>query len=477
MKPTRRLSAFASIFLAFGFAANPALAQTNLPSPAERQFRAWLDAFNATNSTALLKFLDAEYPTRDKSDDPVLFRNLTGGLDLKKSLNSTPTKFSCLAQERDSDQFLRCDLEVESAEPHRITRLDVGQAARPPEFAIARLPEPEFVAALRAQLDKDAAAGHFSGTVLVAKNGKTIFSGAYGLADREKGIPNKLDTRFNIGSMNKMFTATVTLQLVQAGKLQLEDHVGKYLPDYPNKDIANKVTIHHLLTHTAGTGEIFGPQFAARRKEMRTLQDYVNVFGARPPLFEPGTQFRYSNYGMILMGVIIEKATGTNYYDYVRDHIYQPAGMERTASLAEDEDVSDRAIGYTWLDGAWKPNTDTLPYRGTSAGGGYSTVQDLVNFASALKAHKLLNPHYTELLTTGKVKMPMEGAKYAYGFEETISGGVHHFGHGGGAPGVSGGLRIYPESGYVFVALSNLDAGSSRISLFIRNRIPVLGSK
>ena len=476
MKATRWLPAVAPLCLVFLIGADRAPAQTNVAA-AERQSRAWLDAFNGTNRAVFLRFLEAEYPSRDKADDALHFRDLTGGLDFRKSLASTPTRFSGLVQERDSDQFLRFDLEVENTEPHHITRLDFEQAARPPEFAIPRLPEAEFVPALRAKLEKDAAAGRFSGAVFVTRNGKAILAGAYGLADREKAIPNKLNTRFRIGSMNKMFTATTTLQLVQAGRMQLEDHVGKYIPDYPNKDIADKVTIHHLLTHTGGTGEIFGPQFAANRKELKTLQDYVNLFGARGPLFEPGSEFRYSNYGMVLLGVIIENATGGSYYDYVRDHIYQPAGMERTGSLAEDEEVPDRAIGYTWRDGTWKPNTDTLPYRGTSAGGGYSTVEDLVNFASALKATKLLNPHYTDLLTTGKVEMPMEGAKYAYGFEETIADGVRYFGHGGGAPGVSGGLRIYPESGYVFVVLSNIDAGANRISQFIRNRLPVTGNR
>jgi CubicO group peptidase (beta-lactamase class C family) len=473
MKATRSLLAVVPVCRAFLIGAFGSSAQTNMPTPAAGQFRAWLDAFNGTNRAAFEHFLETTFPSRDKTDDPVRFRDITGGLDFRKSLDSTSNRFSGLVQERHSDQFLRVDLEVQSAEPHQITRLDFEQAARPPEFAIPRLTESEFVEALRAKLEKDTAAGQFSGAVLVVNNGKTIFSGAYGLADREQRIPNKLNTRFNIGSMNKMFTATAALQLVRAGKMQLEDHVGKYLPDYPNKDIANKVTLHHLLTHTGGTGEIFGPEFAARRKEMRTLQDYVKVFGSRPPLFEPGSKFRYSNYGMILMGVIIEKVTGGSYYDYVRDHIYQPAGMERTGSFAQDEEAVDRATGYTWSNGAWKPNTETLPHRGTSAGGGYSTVQDLVNFASALRAHKLLNPQDTQLLTTGKVQMPMEGAKYAYGFEEAIADGVRYFGHGGGAPGVSGGLRIYPESGYVFVVLSNMDAGASRISQFIRNRLPV----
>jgi len=463
------------VYLALLVAAQHAASQTNTLPSAERQFRTLLDNFNYSNRTAVLKFLEKEYPSRgpEEADEFLHFRGITGGLDLRKAGDSTPTKFSALLQEHDSDQFVRLDLEVEAAEPHHITRLDFGSAARPAEFAIPRMAEAEFVEALRAKLEKDTAAGQFSGAVLVSRNGRTVFSGAYGLADRDKKIPNKLDTWFRIGSMNKMFTATSVLQLLQGGKIQLDDHVGKYLVDYPNRDIATKVTIHHLLTHTGGTGETFGPQFAAHRKEMRTLQDYVKFFGARDPEFEPGSKFRYSNYGMILLGLVIENASGVSYYDYVKEHVYKPAGMERTDSLPEEEDVPDRAIGYTWIDGGWKPNTDTSPYRGTSAGGGYSTVEDLVKFASALKANKLLNPKYTELLTTGKVKMPMEGAKYAYGFEDTTVDGVRYFGHGGGAPGVSGGLRIYPESGYVFVVLSNIDAGSSRISLFIRNRLPV----
>jgi CubicO group peptidase (beta-lactamase class C family) len=272
--------------------------------------------------------------------------------------------------------------------------------------------------------------------------------------------------------MNKMFTATAILQLVQAGKIKLEDPIGKYLPDYPNKDIATKVTIHQLLTHTGGTGEIFGPQLQAHRLELKTLQDYVKLFGERGPSFEPGSKYAYSNYGFVLLGVIIERVSGVSYYDYVRDNIYKPAGMVRTGSQPEDESVPDRAIGYIKRDGNWKPNTDTLPYRGTSAGGGYSTVEDLVSFASALKNNQVLNGYYTNLLTTGKV-ISGESSKYAYGFEETIDQGIRYFGHGGGAPGVSGGLRIYPESGYVFVVLSNIDAGAVRISQFIRNRLPV----
>jgi CubicO group peptidase (beta-lactamase class C family) len=405
-------------------------------------------------------------------DNELRFRSMTGGFELKKAEESTATRFSGLVQERDSDQFARFEVEVEPAEPHRLVRLDLRAVPRPPEFALPRLSESDLGAALRAKLEADTAADKFAGALMVARNGQTVFSGAYGLADREQKIPNKLSTRFRIGSMNKMFTGTAVLQLVQAGKIKLEDPLGKYLTDYPNQDVATKVTIHQLLTHTGGTGDFFGPEFDAHRLELRTLQDYVKLFGPRGPAFEPGSRWAYSNYGMLLLGVIIERVSGVSYYDYVRDHVYKPAGMVGTGSLAEDEVVPDRSVGYMKRDGVWKPNTDTLPYRGTSAGGGYSTVEDLARFASALTTHKLLNAHYTELLTTGKVDTP-GGGKYAYGFDERIDQAVRSFGHGGGAPGMNGDLRIYPQSGHVIAVLSNVDPpAAGRISQFISNRLP-----
>ena len=272
--------------------------------------------------------------------------------------------------------------------------------------------------------------------------------------------------------MNKMFTAVSILQLVEAGKIQPTDPLGKYVKDYPNADVASKVTIHQLLTHTGGTGDIFGPEFNAHRKELRTHTDYLTLYGKRGPGFDPGSRFAYSNYGFVLLGVVIERVTGGSYYDYVRDHVYKPAGMTSSGSLSEDETVPDRSAGYMKApgDNTWRPNTDTLPYSGTSAGGGYSTVQDLLAFANALTGHKLLNAHYTDLLTTGKVDA--QGGRYAYGFEDARAEGGS-FGHGGGAPGMNGDLRIYPQSGYVIAVLANLDPpAASQISNFIGARLP-----
>ena len=164
--------------------------------------------------------------------------------------------------------------------------------------------------------------------MLVARNGKVLLQDAWGRADREAGTPNTLDTQFRIGSMNKMFTAVATLQLVEAGKLALDDPIGEHLPDYPNEDVASKVTVRHLLTHTGGTGDIFGPEFELNRLELcEELDDYVKLYGARALRHEPGARHEYSNYGFVLLGALIEKVSGESYYDYVRDNVFRPAGM------------------------------------------------------------------------------------------------------------------------------------------------------
>lgn len=471
----RRLAAMKSVLLfAFLLLVPTCTAQTNYPdTPAGNQAKGLMEAFNAGDAAKYKEFLSKNYPDRlQNADRDMSFREMTGGFDLKQIEESTPTKLVALVQERASDQFARLTVEVQPDGQHQIIKFGAMAIPRPAAFALPHLSETEIVTAMRTKLDEELKADRFSGAALLARNGKPIFAQAYGLADREKKTPNQLKTRFRLGSMNKMFTAVATLQLVQAGKLDLKTPFGKYFTDYPNQDVASKVTIEHLLTHTGGTGDIFGPEFAKRRLELKTLQDYVSLYGKRGLDFEPGSQWRYSNYGFLLLGLLIEKVSGQSYYDYVRDHIFKPAGMTGTDSEPEDQAVSDRSIGYTKFGGnGLQPNADTLPYRGTSAGGGYSTVEDLFRFATALQTHKLLNAQYTELLTTGKVDTGR--GKYAFGFQDEVINGTRCFGHGGGAPGMNGELKICPGTGYVLVVLANMDPpAASRVADFVTNRLP-----
>ncbi|HEV7922903.1 MAG TPA: serine hydrolase [Thermoanaerobaculia bacterium] len=271
----------------------------------------------------------------------------------------------------------------------------------------------------------------FSGVVLLAKDGKPVMQRASGLADPAKGIENRMDTKFNLGSINKIFTRLAIAQLAADGKLALDDTVRKHLPDFPSPNAA-RITIQQLLDHKSGLGDIFGPRYeAAPPSSLRKLSDFVPLFADQPLEFEPGTRERYSNAGYIVLGLIIEKLSKQSYYDYVRDHITRPAGMTDTASYAVEEKVANRAVGMT-RNG---PNTATLPGRGSSAGGGYSTAADMLRFSQALLGEKLLDHQWTEWMFGG--------------------GSARNLGIAGGAPGINAVLEIAPP--YTLVVLANQD--------------------
>lgn len=254
-------------------------------------------------------------------------------------------------------------------------------------------------------LDSAAAAGAFSGVVLVAREGQPVVHAARGAANREQGIANTRETRFQLGSGDKLFTRLAIGQLLAAGRLSLHDTVGRFLPDYPDETIRRRATVEHLLRHTSGLGAYWNQAFRRERERLRTLQDVVALFAAEPPAFEPGARMQYSNSGYILLGRIVEVLSGESYYDYVRRHLLEPAGMRSTAYLTLDEWPRDRALGYTaqsgWGAGAagggngapqttFLPNRWSLPYRGNSAGGGYATAADLLRLDTALRAGRLV---------------------------------------------------------------------------------------
>lgn len=351
---------------------------------------------------------------------------------------------------------------------HRIVKL------QPVPIAPPHLNEQLLIDRTRQLLDRMTLADKFAGDVLIAKDGRAILAQAYGLADREHRIPNALRTRFGMASVAKMFTAVATLQLVEAGKVKLDDPVGKYLTDYPNQEVASKVTIRDLLNHTGGTGDIFGPEFSSHAPALHTHEDYIRLFGSRPPRFEPGSRFEYSNYGYVILGAVIDRVSGQNYDDYVRNHIYIPAGMTSTAMPEPGyKPVPDLSLGYTKRGGeTWHTDRAAAQVRGTAAGGGYTTVGDLLRFANALHDNKLLDARDTELLKTCDIATPI-GIHYSYGFEVITTNGVRCFGEGGLGPGMDDNFSVCPAPGYVVVVLANMDPpAGQRISGFILNRLP-----
>ena len=301
----------------------------------------------------------------------------------------------------------------------------------------------------------------------MAKNGKTFYKRAVGEASKRYGVPNKIDTKFNLGSMNKMLTSTAISQLVQQGKLSYNDRGGTHLPDYPNEAVREKVSIHHLLTHTSGMGHYWNEFFTNPNWIMlKTVKDYADLTSTKPLEFEPGELFQYSNCGPIVLGLIIEKISGLSYDDYIQQNITDPAGMKNTFCYDITKPISNLATGYTKRDlmggthKDWLENYFVTPSKGGPAGGGYSTVEDLLRFDTALRTHKLLDEKHLAIMTTGKVDRN-ENRKYAYLFEEQFVNGHRVIGHGGGAAGINSQLRMYMDLGYTVAVMSNYDPPSA----------------
>ena len=447
-------------------------AQTATPStPAVDALHAWLDAFNSGDRARVAAYFDKYQPDKKgRVDSQMGFRDQTGGFQLIRVEKSEPLHVEALVKERDGSNFALVKMDLNDSDPPTVKEFGARVVPRPADQPeLARLSLSEAVSALDGRATDLAAKDKFSGAVLIARGEKIVLEKSYGSADRGKHVTNTTDTQFRLGSMNKMFTATAILQLAGEGKVDLAAPLGKYLPDYPNRDVATKVTIRHLLTHTGGTGDIFTPEYETRRLEMREIGDYVKLFGSRELGFEPGSKWAYSNYGFILLGAVIEKVSGVSYYEYVRKHIFEPAGMRATDSLPEADAVSKRSTGYMRKDGAWVNNADTLPWRGTSAGGGYSTVGDLLRFARALSGGKLIKPELFAQMTSKQA-----GPGYGFGMMVADEPRGKRFGHGGGAPGMNGELRVYPGTGTVVVVLANLDPpAATRLADFFDERMPI----
>lgn len=464
----------------------PSLAYPN--TPAGRRLAAFFGAFNSGDAGTIASFISAHYApsalerlgAEERATMDLLFFHDTGGLTPYSVEQPAEYEIHALAQERLGEGWARVMLTLAPEPPHLIVNIGARPERRPPAAGpLPRLSQAEAIAELSAFMERLVAADAFSGAVLVAKDGAPLFKQAYGLASMAFGVPNRVDTKFNLGSMNKMFTGVAIAQLAQQGRLSFDDTIAKHLPDYP-QHVAEKVTIHHLLTHTAGLGSYWNEKFESSKARLRSVADFLPLFIDDPLEFEPGAQWSYSNAGFIVLGAIVERVSGQSYFDYVREHIYQPAGMPNTDAYELDQDVPNLAIGYTYaaIDGRpdlslRRNNLFLHVVKGGPAGGGFSTVEDLQAFDRALRAHVLLNPEYTATVTAGKVAVPGDpDAQYAYGFEDRRVGDHRVVGHGGGFPGINSDLNVYLDLGYTVAVMSNYDPpAAQRVSARMRELI------
>jgi CubicO group peptidase (beta-lactamase class C family) len=438
------------------------VAAVALADPGEDRANAWVKAFNAgpeaMEAFAVANYTDEARARRTPAERRGLYDNLHaahGTLSVMGVRIDGDTVNLTAKPERGDPLQLR--FKIEAAEPHRIAGLGIEVGGGPGDGPRANLPplnlpknahaanyDQQLNTALDAYLRKLAADDAFSGTVLVAKNGEAVFDKAYGLASRRFSVPNKTSTRFNVGSITKDFTKTAIAQLAQAGKLKMTDTIATHLPDYPNKDVAGKITIQQLVDHRSGLGDIFTRRFFEVAKNgFSTPRDFIAFFASDPLQFEPGTQQKYSNYGYVVLGAIVEAVSGEGYFDYIQQHVFTPLGMSGSGFLDLELPIPDIAIGHTKQRptnrepyAEWHENT-AFRYnpRGIPAGGSYSTTRDLLLFDRAMRAGKLLNPEWSRWYHHGDPNGP---AVYA-----------------GGSPGVN--AVVASDATWTVIVLGNID--------------------
>jgi len=324
----------------------------------------------------------------------------------------------------------------------------------------------ELIEKVHALLDAHSAADRFSGAVLVAHGNQPLVTTARGYAIHPNVLPNQPDTKFNIASITKMLTAVAVMQLVAGGKLDLHTPIATYTSDLP---YADQITIHQLLTHTAGFGRYWNDAYRAARSDLRTVTDYLKLFATTPLEFPPSTRHRYGNTGYVVLGAVIEHVTGKSYYDHMRQSIYQPAAMYDTDHYELDLPIANCAVGYTnnnWFgptDGQRRANQFIYAVKGSPAEHCFSTVYDLFHFFQALQTQRLLDAQYTDLCLTPNTAAEQPGVSFGYGFQ-IIDDGQHGrvIGHGGRALGGDAFALMYRDLGYIVIVLSNYDRPAAR---------------
>ena len=441
-------------------------------SAAEQTVRELVRVMNTGDRAAIRGFVDQRFVNDGPNGVPAAERvnrfsrlaSIFGNLTVRSVDTSRPSETSVLVQSGRTEAWRRLTVFLDNGTPPRILRVGIAPAVAP-DVATRRLTDTEVVEQLKAYVERMASRDVFSGTVLLAKAGKPLYRAAFGEANKDFGVRNTIDTKFNLGSMNKMFTAVAVMQLVEAGKLTLDDTLGKFLKAGAMRpDVLSKVRVKHLLTHTSGLGSYFSQEWDRQSRALyRSVDDWMGLVKEESLQFEPGTRWSYSNTGMLVLGKVIEVASGKDYFAYIRERVTGPAGMTNTDAYELDRVNKNLAVGYepeqTPRGVEYRNNVFMHVIRGGPAGGGYSTVDDLTRFAEALKSGKLVSTESFRMLTTPKPEL--SSPEYGFGFGVEMGGKI--VGHSGGFPGINSQLDIYIGDDYTMAVMSNYGMGAQPI--------------
>jgi CubicO group peptidase (beta-lactamase class C family) len=485
LQPRHFIAAAVYALLALGACLVHLANVSSTDTPARARLKELLAAYNPGDGAALQAFRDEHVSWRWEDaptvDDALAFWKQSGGFEELETRNVTESILYTFLRSRDSDDLFILDMSVERLPPHRVVGASLEPAgAAGSRYRPARLSLDDAVADMRAHLGQRERDGLFSGAMLFAAGPRVLIREAHGFADRSARTPLGASARFRIGGMTNMFTATAVLRLVQDGRLTTTATVGALLPELGDQPYA-RVTLDQLLSNCGGTGNVRLTPYMSQREGLRDHLQFVREFARQPLLFRPGRRFAYSNYGYALLGAVIERASNRSYDDYLREVVFDPAGMRETTPAFRSQAAGDVAVAYrrppgsrAWVDApAWQAR---LP---TAVEGHESTVDDLFRFATALLSHRLLDAKHTSLLLEPRV-LVRDPRRYAFGFlSEAQSGGSRWSGHADagldtGLADMSGELMFDPARGYVIVALSNFEApAAEQAAQHLAARLPL----
>ena len=349
---------------------------------------------------------------------------------------------------------------LDSSPPHRISRIAfIAEVSEPVSLPNGDIADASTRAWLDRYIDKLSAETGLSGSLLIAQGATVLHERHFGFADAARARPVDAQTLFNLGSGNKMFTAVVIARLAEQGRLQLTDPLTRHLPELFPDGLGARVTLAQLLSHTSGLREYWTKENEPEMARARGWRDLLPLvqragFGAAP-----GAQAGYSNSNFIVLGAVIEKVTGRDYFEVVHDLVYRPAGMMHAGShLVEGTDLPLATPLARDGESGWKPAP--RPKRGSPAGGGYATAADMLRFARALREGRIIRPETLQQLTRNATQGLPDAFPYGLGFIPEVHGRMSSYGHGGIAPGVNFEFRHFPGPDLTLIVFSNQDNGA-----------------
>lgn len=448
-------------------------------SPAAAALEAWIEVYNRQDLAAMEAFAQERYQAAWLAQSPahqlaIGYRNWFadyGGFRLISSVTRSPLAAEALVYSPTLDACHGVFVDLDRAAPERIEGVYLApftgracpESAGPDQWS-------QFPDALRAYLDGLAATDRFDGVVLVRRNAHTIVHEARGRRSLAPPRGNGLQTRFELASVSKLFTAVAVARLVEEGRISFDDTVAGLMPQYPDRANAARITVRHLLSHTSGIEDYYrtGAIFADPRARS-SFEDYWPLFAGRPLPFDPGARYDYSNANYVLLGSIVEQVSGERFEDFVDREVFERADMTSACYCPPGARGAAAPLTvYTAVAGpARRVSAEGLrqvprdaPRPALSAGYAMASARDMTRFGEGLISGRLLSRSMLERMMTAQASMDDGGVK-GLGFEVYDIDGMRVAGHGGSSWGVRTQLDIYPEANVVVVILSNRDASGA----------------